>query len=103
MERRNQNRAEHEGETYMRRGDPYRKIGYILKRASCDTKERYTSRSEAGQAAHAHERRIIFAEMTEYWCYQHDCWHIGHRDKRRAAYLSMIEHNLWFDTWYSRN
>lgn len=88
----------------MRRRDLYRKIGYTRRRALCERKTRYSSRSDAAQVVSDHERMFLLCiGMNEYWCDLHGCWHIGHSDKHQAAALALRKDLLWFEHWSKRS
>ena len=69
----------------VRPRDLYRFIDYTHWRGTCKDKVRYLSKSDAQNAAHEYNRRVIFGGVGDYWCQLHRCWHIGHRDKHRSA------------------
>lgn len=87
----------------MRPDDTYRRIGYPPNRSSCRQKVRYSSEADAIEAAAQHEWEIVCTGMNAYWCSEHRCWHIGHRDKHLAARLALLEAVSWFDGFYRRN
>ena len=87
----------------MRLEEMYRGIGYSPRRPSCTEKVHYLRKADAMEAASEHEWEVVCIGMDVYRCSQHGCWHIGHRDKHRAARLALMEHFLWFLAWARRN
>lgn len=87
----------------MRVKDMYRRIGYPPNRSSCRQKVRYSSEADAMAAASQHEWEFVCTGMNVYWCSQHSCWHIGHRNKNLPVILKLREDVLWFMAWARRN
>lgn len=87
----------------MRAKDMYREIRYSHRRPSCRRKARYFSEVDAMAAASQHEWEFVCTGMNVYWCSQHSCWHIGHRDKNLPVILKLMEDVLWFQAWARRN
>lgn len=83
----------------MRLEEMYRGIGYSPRRSSCAEKVHYLRKADAMKAASEHEWEVVCIGMNVYRCSQHVCWHIGHRDKYRAAALALMEDVLWFMAW----
>lgn len=83
----------------MRLDEMYRMTSYTPNRRSCVEKVHYLRKADAMKAASKHEWEVVCTGMDVYRCSQHSCWHIGHRDKYRAARLAFMEHYSWFQTW----
>ena len=101
----NDNRHSQDGQNPVKRGDimkVYEMYGYIAfvpKRPNCSEKELYSSQGEAVRAADEHNRRVVFADMNAYECDRHQAWHIGHRNKHRAAHEALMASIMWFKAW----
>ena len=88
----------------MNRNEAYRYIGLNTpQRRSCDGKARYASKMDAAKEADEYNRNRLFADMGEYRCKRHQCWHIGHRNKHVAANMIMLECVLWFQEWHDES
>ncbi len=46
-----------------------------------------------------HNYQFICEDMQAYWCILHQCWHIGHKDKRSYAHAMIEGDYLWFIDW----
>ena len=86
----------------MRPIDMHRYIGFTPKRRSCSEKDRYSSREDAVRAAREHNWQYVCGDMVEYRCDRHQAWHIGHRDKHRAANEMLLTSIVWFQAQFGR-
>lgn len=82
----------------MRIADIHRAVG-IRFRARCSGKVVYPLRPDAELAARMHNYQFICEDMQAYWCILHQCWHIGHKDKRSYAHAMIEGDYLWFIDW----
>ena len=82
--------------------DVHRDIG-IRFRGSCSEKKVYPLRPGAELAARQHNHQFICRDMVAYWCVLHQCWHIGHKDKRRTAHEMLMEDHQWFIAWEAKS
>ena len=53
----------------------------------CKNKQRFPDKIEAALAAilYNNGRAMMFSPMGSYYCYKHNCWHIGHSYERRSV------------------
>lgn len=57
------------------------KVRVRQKARSCQKKGRYKTREEAEAITKEYNDRVLFADFEPYFCYRHERWHVGHKNK----------------------